>query len=95
MSQKWSSIKRNVSSDTNVEVSETERTGPYPIELMVEFAARDILVPASSDANYRVFYRNVYDVASQIAHRFTENNTEWTNYGRALESYEKPTNLAR
>jgi hypothetical protein len=63
----------------------------YSIALMVEHAARDVLVPASKDANFRILDHNVYDVASQIAHRFTEIHTEWTKHGRALESDEKPT----
>jgi hypothetical protein len=36
------------------------------------------------------FDRNLYDVASQIALRFSEIHTEWTEHGRALEADEKP-----
>jgi hypothetical protein len=72
------------------EFNVSEPTVEYPIELMVEFAARDVLVPVSEDADYRIFDRNVYDVASQIALRFSEIHTEWTEHGRALEADEKP-----
>jgi hypothetical protein len=68
----------------------SEPTVEYPIELMVEFAARDVLVPASEDASISLSGPRVYDIASQIAHRFTEIRTEWTEHGRALEADEKP-----
>ena len=62
----------------------------YPVELKVEDAARDVLVPTFADPNSKFSGPAVYDLASQIAHRFTQIHTEWTKHGRALESDQWP-----
>jgi hypothetical protein len=92
MTRKWSEIRRNsraVADGEGNETAKTDLTVEYPIELMVEFAARDVLVPAEEISTF-TFTGHVFDLASPIADSFNEIHSELVEHGRALEPDEKP-----